>query len=550
MKPQKSAEGIDRQSIDLVVKAVPPFPKVKGEVANWFDMVEAIMAALLLNAASKHAALTTLIGGERFALVSREAQNRREQPEATYEWLKTQVMKTYAEERTVRSLLKRLLARRLEDKESVEKFRAETETMVRDVHKIFKEASDEQLEEIIADIVIGGLPKHIRVQVKNSLADAKPTTERVERIVNNMRSEGKDQEEPRRYRPPRRKQPWKKNTTRSKQEGEKEKPGEGPECFTCHQRGHISTNCPQKKAQGKQESQSDKKKVARNNDNKLKREEKLNQTEAETHNTEVYTTNAETDLAFSRPLWTMDVTVNGHEAEILIDNGATVNLMTKELAEKLGCEIDVENDIIINKFEAKKNAIGIASAKMEPAISGKEEFIFVVVDHNHPKLILGQPGLDQMEMVIDHKKKQLRVADKWITPKIYKSSDTEIHYIDVNHALEGSEREQIEKTLEEFNDVFKPKEKYEDTGPIDFEIRLQDNQKVVEHPRRRSPWRSEIICQQVKEDLERGIIEECKETNYVSEPVLVQKSDGSWRFTVDYRKSTKRRSQTTTLCRE
>jgi len=68
LKPQKSAEGIDRQSIELVVKAVPLFPKLKGEVANWFDTVEAIMAALL-NAASKHAVLTMLIGGERFALV-------------------------------------------------------------------------------------------------------------------------------------------------------------------------------------------------------------------------------------------------------------------------------------------------------------------------------------------------------------------------------------------------------------------------------------------------------------------------------------------------
>ena len=195
LKPQKSAEGIDRQSIELVVKAVPPFPKLKGEVANWFDTVEAIMAALSLNAASKHAALTTLIGGERFALVSREARNRREQPEATYEWLKTQVMKTYTEERTVRFLLKRLLARRPEDKEPVEKFRAETEALVRDIHKIFKEASDEQLEEIIADTVIGGLPKPIRIQVKNGLADAKPTTERVEKIVNNIRSEWKNQKE-------------------------------------------------------------------------------------------------------------------------------------------------------------------------------------------------------------------------------------------------------------------------------------------------------------------------------------------------------------------
>ena len=36
--------------------------------------------------------------------------------------------------------------------------------------------------------------------------------------------------------------------------------------------------------------------------------------------------------------------------------------------------------------------------------------------------------------------------------------------------------------------------------------------------------------------MEKDIIEECKESNYISEPVLVQKSDGTWRFTVDYRK--------------
>ena len=48
------------------------------------------------------------------------------------------------------------------------------------------------------------------------------------------------------------------------------------QCYSCHEFGHISINCPQKKVQGKHENQPERKKVVRSND-KPRREEKVNE---------------------------------------------------------------------------------------------------------------------------------------------------------------------------------------------------------------------------------------------------------------------------------
>ena len=410
---------------------------------------------------------------------------------------------------------------------------------VRQLCDSIKEVADdeEKLTELIGEIMIGGLPRHMRLQVKNSLTGEKFKTENIERVVNNIQTEAEHS-----YKNLKKNSPQKKTgawrETKSEEEGMQHTQREQQKsptrrditCYRCQQKGHISAHCPTRKEGGPRRS-------ARLRE---KKEEKVNEieikSETEVSNIEVNTTKASTNMEFTRPLWFMDIKANGHQAEALIDNGSTINLMTTELAQKFGCEVEEDDSFIINKFEAKKCTAGLTTMRVETIPTREDELTFLVVDSNYPKLIIGQPGLEQLEALCDHKNKRVQIAGQWILPKIHQSDMAEVHQININQTLGNDTRTRIEAVLEEFKDVFEPKEKYDDNGPIDFEIKLQDDQKIIENPRRRSPWRNAIINQQVKEDLKKGIIEECKESNYISEPVLVQKADGTWRFTVDYRK--------------
>ena len=107
-------DGIDEKKVDLIVKAVKPFPQNREEVCRWFDILEPVIKTMCVNDATKYTALVTLLGGERFSQVSMEAQNKGQEPEATYIWLKEQVVATFSKKRTVRSLMKQILARRLD----------------------------------------------------------------------------------------------------------------------------------------------------------------------------------------------------------------------------------------------------------------------------------------------------------------------------------------------------------------------------------------------------------------------------------------------------
>ena len=169
------------------------------------------------------------------------------------------------------------------------------------------------------------------------------------------------------------------------------------------------------------------------------------------------------------------------------------------------------HDLLCRSWSYKCSFDGVLDeiqAKSTFSFSGKEEFIFVIIDHNHPKLVVGQPGLELLEMAMDHEKKQLHVADKWITPKDLQ----EQRYRNTLHWYQASLGRQQKRV--DWESSQRVQRRLQGKGEIEIEpeIRLQDNQKAVERLQRH--W-SEIVNQQVREDLEWGIIEEYKEANYV-----------------------------------
>jgi len=521
--------------IKFAAKSVVEFPEDKRKVNHWFKELEAAMDGVALNAENKRAVLTMKLGGKRLIRITNEAKRRGEFPdenERDYVWLKKQTIKTFGEEKTLRIIMKEIVSRKLLRDESVEDYRADIESLV-DVlwETIFSDDFDtaEQKKKLINDVVIGGLPNDFRYEVKNCLPQEEDRTiEKIEKIALNCREmTPKKKSTPFRTKEKRLedRSPTQRREQRSPKRMGEEKTTQGNEkrCFYCKEKGHLRWECP--KLQGGRKSE------------RLEEKEthQAEANKADEHLVELNATFSENN--FTVPLQYLDVTINGHLAECLVDSGSNVNIITRDLAEKFGCDVDKDETYVINKFEAKKKSSGVTVAKVSPAIDGEDEFTFLVVERNRPSIIFGRPALRMWKAIQDHGREEIRVANKWYMPR-FKSrvEEPEIHSTNVDTSLESEKRKILEEVVDEYKDIFTSKDKFTDEGPVDFRINLQGNERCIEPRRRRSEWRDKIINQQVREDVEKGIIEPCAESNYVSEPVLVEKADGSWRFCVDYRK--------------
>lgn len=98
-----------------------------------------------------------------------------------------------------------------------------------------------------------------------------------------------------------------------------------------------------------------------------------------------------------------------------------------------------------------------------------------------------------------------------------------------------AEQENVQRILEEFQEVLEQPKKLPPPRAFDRRIRLNDESKVVNlAPYRYAHYHKNKIEKQVDELLESGLIR--RSPSPFSSPVLlVKKKDGSWRFCTDYR---------------
>ena len=108
----------------------------------------------------------------------------------------------------------------------------------------------------------------------------------------------------------------------------------------------------------------------------------------------------------------------------------------------------------------------------------------------------------------------------------------EVHY---NEAIGPAYEEKLESLLDSYKEVFTVGA-FGDEGPVDFWVKLTDDEPCIEPARRRPPSKRQVLMALIEKDVDLGIVETCSGSNYVAEPVLVRKKSGDWRLTIDYRK--------------
>ncbi|UYV73868.1 K02A2.6-like [Cordylochernes scorpioides] len=111
----------------------------------------------------------------------------------------------------------------------------------------------------------------------------------------------------------------------------------------------------------------------------------------------------------------------------------------------------------------------------------------------------------------------------------------EPHKLDINPELSDGEKIDVLDVLYRYRELFS--EEWNKAADIEpYHIKLKSNTEPIRQKAyRRSPKERDIIEEQIKEMCEKGVIR--KSTSpWASPVVLVKKSDGSYRFCVDYRK--------------
>ena len=347
------------------------------------------------------------------------------------------------------------------------------------------------------EFFISGLPPEIQFSVRNAITDRESiSTENLRVIAENaLRS------------------PIRKKKSR--------------QCYYCEEDytpGHRCKNREPRRSE----------RLQRKNLNQPKKEEKevhnTRTTEDETEETNVHETEVHTNEDLAESIQFVKIRLNNSEEHALIDSGSSINILSESLAKKINAKIIQRNNIIINKFSSKVTAKGIAKVCVED----KEELTFIIVEDKYPRCIASQPALRAWQARADWTNNSI-VINGQRKPMIPKEElRLEVHT--TGQSLTQDQKSAIQDIIVEFETVFTPVEKYLDNGPTEFRIKLRDDEPCREPPRRRPRWKEEILEDLVNGDVKRGILEPCRETDYVSEPVLVPKENGAWRLCIDYRK--------------
>ena len=97
----------------------------------------------------------------------------------------------------------------------------------------------------------------------------------------------------------------------------------------------------------------------------------------------------------------------------------------------------------------------------------------------------------------------------------------------------------LRKLLQKFPKIFQTTQITSQINlPVTHSIETADGAPIYVTSRRRSPLEHARINKAVEEMLQKGIIEPSK-SNWVSEPHLVKKDDGTYRFCIDFRELNK-----------
>ncbi|CAH2094786.1 unnamed protein product [Euphydryas editha] len=217
-----------------------------------------------------------------------------------------------------------------------------------------------------------------------------------------------------------------------------------------------------------------------------------------------------------------DFTVNS-----LIDSGSDVNLMSYECCVAIGARLKEDNLTFKGLGQSTVQSMGKVYVNFIIDDKCYNEILFHVVRKAvipfH--LILGQEWLQNLTVVMKEGVVSfLGESDAWMCQL---ACFTDLR-VDVDHIRDQSVKEKVLQCVE----AYKPCKIKE--APIELKIILKDDEPVCQRPRRLSLVEQGLVENQVKEWLDAGIIQ-VSYSEYSSPLVLVKKKDNTVRVCVDYR---------------
>ena len=236
----------------------------------------------------------------------------------------------------------------------------------------------------------------------------------------------------------------------------------------------------------------------------------------------------------------------------LIDSGAQVNVVGKELASYLKCCLVSSQPLQLNGCGGVSQTSQWVRIPLQFSNGFKHEVIAAVAEEFGTALILGAPFLTAVRARLDYGMQLLRMAQGAV-PLLYggslRRSNILVNTVEVPPlgdedkaalaklleaaALNDSEKKRVEELLLEFGDLWIGNPRGA-TDILRHSITVTSKRPVRQKPRRFAPVQQKIIDEEVEKMLKAGVIR-LSRSPHAQEVVLVLKKTRDWRFCIDYR---------------
>eukprot|EP00917_Polyrhabdina_sp_WS-2016_P008462 GHVP01018991.1.p1 GENE.GHVP01018991.1~~GHVP01018991.1.p1 ORF type:complete len:305 (-),score=27.38 GHVP01018991.1:99-977(-) len=155
-------------------------------------------------------------------------------------------------------------------------------------------------------------------------------------------------------------------------------------------------------------------------------------------------------------------------------------------------------------------------------MNGKKKKVQIFVVEGGTPLLVGMPFLRAVKANIDLRGGESVVCSVATTEPIQYGSE-----------LSEDQKSRMKTVVEEFRQVFGGLGCF-NAGAMKIRTKEPTCSPVKTHQRKFTQLQMDAIYEQLEEKLKTGVIEK-SESPWASQPHLVRKGDGKWRFTVDYR---------------
>ncbi len=314
-----------------------------------------------------------------------------------------------------------------------------------------------------------------------------------------------------------------------------EKRSKPVECHYCHRTGHYSNECKKKERDRKENKQ------VKNTDN-LKNTERFDDRKKEIQNVLVNQEKvSRNNLDEMENVFIVSGKLNNMDARILIDTGANTNIVSQHFVKKLGVvprrtgkTLEVKlGESGVTKRIIEKNIL--LDVEMQDMPINKERFVCMNINYD---AIMGFPWfyLNFKEMVEKFPVNMKMISKKSMKKEIKRGESVFLAQVLVNHKSIIDPDSKINQIIALYSDIIsndvpsiKTSMKHEHV------IELNENYKIPKKKMYRlSPREKNVMNQQIKELLDKGLIQPSK-SPFGAPVIFAKKADGSLRMCIDYR---------------